>query len=138
MPAITSLAYPSAVLTMIALLEPLSTVNKPIDVRVAPPPDYDGGRLIIVKRIGGGPDSDDTTDYPIMLISSFGEDYYVADEVDKAAQVAILSSVLTEVNGVLIDHAEIYVGEQEIPDVYPDERRINSTYRMGWRRQFRP
>jgi hypothetical protein len=37
---------------------------------------------------------------------------------------------------VLIDSAGIYVGEQELPDVYPDDRRITSTYQLGLRRQW--
>lgn len=133
MPAITSMAFPSAVKTMMAMLNPIAPV------RIAPPPDWDGASMFVVRRIGGGPDPDDITDFPIMLVSSMGVSYGVAEDLDAAAQIAILSSVATQTsNGVLVDHAEIYVGQQEFQDVYPDERTINSTYRMGWRRQFRP
>jgi hypothetical protein len=55
-------------------------------------------------------------------------------------QRQILAWPLTAVgpDAILVDEAEIYVGEQEIPDIYPDERRVVATYRLGLRRQFRP
>lgn len=134
MPALQSMAYPNAQLVVMDMLVPLG-----VDVRPAPPAELGAEEsLIVVRRIGGGPDAEDVTDRPIMLIACYAPTFPAAMDLAADVQTAILSSVLTEVSGVLVDEARVVVGEQEVPDVYPDDRRIVSTYQLGWRRQFRP
>lgn len=134
-----TIAYPSSVRVSMAIVKPLVPTGR---VRVAVPANFEAP-LIVVRRIGGGPNAQDDTDYPVMLFSFYGDNYPAAEDLAEQAEVAILGSAMTMVdlgNGkqVLVDEAEIYIGEQELPDVYPDERRINATYRFGWRRQYIP
>jgi hypothetical protein len=134
-PALQSIAFPDANAVMSAILAPVAPVVLYLPNDFAVP-------IITVKRIGGQPNANDDTDFPIILVSYYGEDYDTAQALASAGQVAILSSPCTAVtldNGsrVLIDSAGIYVGEQELPDVYADDRRITSTYQLGMRRQFR-
>lgn len=128
-----SLAYPNAVIVVMDMLEGIAPVRTSVG------PNFDPGtELITVRRIGGTPDPDDVTDYPVVQVACYAPTYPAAAELAQSVQMRILTSVCTEVNGVLIDEARIFVGEQEVPDVYPDDRRIVSTYQLGWRRQFRP
>jgi hypothetical protein len=52
---------------------------------------------IVVKRIGGQPDAEDYTDFPIILVSYYGADYPSTQALASAGQVAILTSPLTQV-----------------------------------------
>lgn len=129
----TTLAYPNATVVVLDMLADIATV------RTAPPPNFDvATELIVVRRVGGTPDPEDLTDRPIVQVACYAPTFLAATELAAEVQVRILSSPLTEVGGVLVDEAAIFVGEQEVPDVYPDDRRIVSTYQLGWRRQFRP
>jgi hypothetical protein len=133
MPVLESMAYPNAVVVVMDMLEGLAPV------RASVPPNFDPAtELIVVRRVGGTPDPDDVTDNPIVQVACYGPNYLAASGLQSEVQVRILTSPCTEVNGVLVDEARIFVGEQEVPDVYPDDRRIVSTYQLGWRRQFRP
>lgn len=129
MPALASIPYPDANTVLMALLGDLAPTVIAVPNNFEPP-------LIFVRRIGGQPDADDVTDYPVVSVSVYGADYPSAQALMASVQVRILSAPLTEVNGVLIDSSGIHVGEQEVPDVYPDDRRITATYQLGWRRQF--
>lgn len=141
MPALQTMAYPDANAVVKALLADLAPAV------LAIPNDFDPP-LIVVKRVGGQPDPDDITDFPIMLVQVYGADYPSAQALMGQVQTRILTAALTEVTlvdsannvtgTVLVDSAGIHVGEQELPDVYPDERRITATYQFGFRRQFRP
>lgn len=136
MPALQSIAFPDASLVMAAILTPVAPVVFYLPNDFASP-------IITVKRVGGRPDADDITDYPILLVSFYDDDYPSVSALASAGQVAILSSPLTQVvlpdhSHVLIDTADIWIGEQELPDIYADERRITSTYQLGLRRQFLP
>lgn len=138
MPALHSMAFPSA--TILAM-DGLMAAFPDVAVRPSAPPNFDYGRkLIAVQRVGGGPDQDDETDYPVIQVACYAPTYLAAAELQSEVQVVIKSWPLTEVgpNKILVDEAEILVGEQEVPDVYPDERRVVATYRLGLRRQFRP
>lgn len=138
MPLLTSLPYPNAV---ILTMDGLAARFPDAEVRPKVPPNFDFAvELITVQRIGGGPDEEDLTDYPVLLVGCYAPTYLRAADLQSEVQVEIMSWPLTEVgpNKILVDEAEIYVGEQEVPDVYPDERRVTSTYRLGLRRQFRP
>jgi hypothetical protein len=133
MPILESMAYPNAVDVLLDMLADIA------DTRTAVPPNYGAtSELIVVRRLGGGPDEDDLTDNPIVQVACYAPTFPAATALAGAVQVRILSSPLTEVNGVLVDEARVVTGEQEVPDVYPDDRRIVSTYQLGWRRQFRP
>jgi len=133
MPTLDSMAYPNAVIVLMDMLGDIA------DCRPAPGPNFDpASTLIVVKRVGGGPDPDDVTDYPLMQVQCYAPTYTEAADLAASVQTRILSAPLTEVNGVLVDFARIVTGEQEVPDVYPDDRRIVSTFQLGWRRQFRP
>jgi hypothetical protein len=139
---IPTLAYPNSVVMTIDGLDG-STLSAIADADVRPgvPTNFDYGRkLIVVKRVGGGPDEDDLTDYPILQVACYAPSYLAAAEMQQDVQRQILAWPLTAVgpDAILVDEAEIYVGEQEIPDIYPDERRVVATYRLGLRRQFRP
>lgn len=134
MPALQALAFPDANAVMMALLNSIAPTVLVVPNDFTPP-------LIEVKRVGGQPDPLDYTDLPILLVSYYGADYPSAQAMASAGQVKILTAPLTEVtlddgSKVLIDSAGIWVGEQELPDVYPDERRINVTYQLGLRRQW--
>lgn len=136
MPALQSLPFPDANAVAMALLAPVAPTVLYL------PNNFDVP-IITVKRIGGQPDADDVTDFPIILVSYYGADYPATQALASAGQVAILSAPLTQVvledgSHVLIDSSGIYVGEQELPDVYDDDRRITSTYQLGLRRQFFP
>lgn len=141
MPALASTPFPDANKVAQSLLSPIA----PTVLRI--PNDFDPP-LIVVKRIGGQPDVEDLTDYPIVLVAVYGEDYLAAQDLMSQVQVKILTSPLTAVSiydtdnnitgQVLIDSAGIHVGEAELPDVFPDDRRITSTYQFGWRRPFHP
>lgn len=133
-----SVAYPSAV---VLGMDGLAAAFPDAQVRPGPPPNFDNSyELITVQRVGGGPDEDDVTDYPVLQIGCYAPTYLRAADMQSEVQQEILSWPLREIgpNKILVDEAEIYVGEQEIPDVYPDERRVVATYRIGLRRQFQP
>lgn len=133
MSAPTALAYPNATIVVMDMLEGIAPV------RASVPPNFDTGTtLIVVRRVGGAPDPDDETDHPVVQVACYAPSYPAAAALAQSVQIRILSSPLTDVNGVLVDEARVFVGEQEVPDVYPDDRRIVSTYQLGWRRQFRP
>jgi len=125
--------YPNAGLVVMAMLDDIAPARPSV------PPNFNvATELIVVRRVGGAPDADDITDYPVVQVACYAPTYMAAVDLAAAVQARILSSPLTEWDGVLVDEARIFVGEQEVPDVYPDDRRIVSTYQLGWRRQFRP
>lgn len=147
MPALTSLAYPDANTTVKSLLlddtRPGGSLG-PCSLVV--PQDFTPP-LIVVKRVGGQPDAEDVTDFPIMLIAVYGATYDAAQSLMSQVQTRILTAPATLVPlrdpagvltgaSVLVDSSGIHVGEAEVPDVYPDDRRITSTYQLSWRRQF--
>jgi hypothetical protein len=143
MPLLTSIPYPDANSVVMSLLADLG----PVAMRV--PNDFQSP-LIVVRRIGGQPDHEDITDFPIVLVSVFGSTYPEAQDLFGKVQTRILSSPMTAVavldfssgspgrvtGRVLVDSAGIHVGETELPGQWPDDRRLNGTYQLGWRRQF--
>jgi hypothetical protein len=139
MPALTSMAYPDANAVVMALLRDIAPTVLALPNDFSPP-------IIVVKRVGGQPDPDDINGYPVLLVQVYGVDYHSAQGLMAQVQVRILNSPLTAVPlvddtgnvtaTVLVDSAGIHVGEVELPDVYPDDRRITATYQFGWRRQF--
>jgi hypothetical protein len=139
MPLLASMAFPDANAVLINMLRDIApTVLRP-PAEFVPP-------LIQVKRVGGQSDPEDVTDFPIMLISCYGRNWGEAQDLLSKVQVRILTSPLTEVpvldpqgnvtGRVLVDSAAIHVGEVELPGEWPDDRRLNATFQLGWRRQF--
>lgn len=140
-----TLAYPRAVPTVMrGLKNSTRTHIADADVRPGLPTQFSYDRkLIVVRRVGGGPNDDDDTDYPVMQIACYAGTYLEASDMQSDVELEILGWPMTMVgsepeNMTLVDEAEIYVGEQEIPDIFPDERRVVATYQLGWRRQHRP
>lgn len=119
--------YPDAETVLLDLLEPIAPAVTSLPARFEPP-------MIVVERVGGAPDPDDVTDYPLLQVSCYGARRPDAWSLSGQCQVAILSSPCSEVNGVLIDYAEVAIGGQQVPDMDPDDRRVVSTYRLGFRR----
>lgn len=132
MPALTSMAFPNTLATGRALLADIA------EVRLAPPPNFEGGRLITISELPGRTNPDDDTYFALMLTSCWGSTYNDAVELAGEVQVRILSAGCTEAGGVLIDTTGLYTGATEGPELYPDERRIDAIYQLSWRRQFRP
>lgn len=132
MPALTSVAFPRALVVVRALLSDLAPV------RLAPPPDFTGGQLITISELPGHTSEDGTAYTALVLVSSWGTSFPEAAGLADAVQVRIESAGCTEVDGVLIDSAGIYTGAHEAPDAYPDERRLSAVFEFVWRRQFRP
>jgi hypothetical protein len=136
MPTPYSIALPNATMVIMDLLAGVTDdTGAAADIRTAPPPDF-SPPLLVVKRVGGTPDEDGLTDRPIVLVAAYGANFPGAVKLQENVQIRVLTSPLTMVDGVLIDTADIYVGEEEIPDVYPDERRIVVTYQFSWRRPW--
>jgi hypothetical protein len=140
MPALAAIPFPDANAVMMALLGSLQVNGTPVPIVLALPNDFTPP-IIEIKRIGGRPDADAYTDFPIILVNYWGVDYDSAQALASAGHTKIEMSPLTEVttytgDKVLIDTAGIWVGEQELPDVYPDERHIATTYQLGLRRQW--
>lgn len=132
MPALTSMAYPNTLRTVRALLEDLA------EVRLTPPPNWEGGRLITLVELPGRTNADDDTYFALVLISAWGSTFNEAVDFAGEVQVRVLSAGLTEHDGVLIDSTGLYTGATEGPEMYPDERRVDAVYQLAWRRQFRP
>jgi len=130
-PALTSKAYPSTLHVVRALCQPHAPV------RLAPPPDFQGGKLITLAELPGRTDADDVTYFALCLISCWHDTYNDAVDLAADVQVTVLSAACTEAAGVLIDSTGLYTGAVEGPEMYPDERRIDTVYQFGWRRQFR-
>jgi hypothetical protein len=120
MPLITSLAYPNAtILVMDGLDASVRTEIALADVRPGVPANFDYGRkLIVVRRVGGGPDDDDLTDYPVVQVQCYAPSYLAAAAMQDACQVEILSWPMQEIG--------------------PNKILVDGTYRLGLRRQFRP
>lgn len=138
MPTLMSIPYPDANTVLMSMLGDIAPTVLRVPNDFVPP-------LIVVKRVGGQPDVEDTTDQPIMLIAVYGATYSAAVNLMAAVQTRILSSPLTAVDvldgsnitgRVLVDAAGIHVGVAEVPDVYADDRRIIATFQLAWRRQF--
>lgn len=132
MPALTSMAFPNTLVVGKALLEDIAPV------RLAPPPDFKGGRLITLSELPGSTNADDDTYFALLLVSAWQSTFLEAVDLSNEVQVRILSAGMTQHAGVLIDSTGLYTGATEGPELYPDERRIDAIYQLGWRRQFLP
>lgn len=132
MPALTSMAYPNTLKTVRALLADLG------EVRLVPPPNWEGGRLITLAELPGRTNADDDTYFALVMISAWESSFNEAVDLANEVQVRVLSAGMTMHADVLIDSTGLYTGATEGPEMYPDERRIDAIYQFSWRRQFRP
>lgn len=131
------LAYPDAELVMMNIVALVPDVT---DVDTYIPEDAPDG-LIIVSRVGGTPDQYDVTDYPILRVSCFGATRMAAWKLQQDCQRYVLAHrgrnvEVPELGGsVLVDFADISDGSSQVPDLEPDDRRVDATYVLGLRRQ---
>lgn len=134
------MAYPDAELVVIALTTPVQRTVTSIPAEYDPERD---GDLIQVARVGGAPDEDDVTDYPLIQVTCWASTRTGAWALSNRVQPVVLGAAGTAVDrpgdpadGVLIDDAEIAAGNQQLPDLDPDDRKVATTYRLAFRRQY--
>ncbi|MDE8648079.1 hypothetical protein PXH69_24170 [Rhodococcus qingshengii] len=89
--------------------------------------------IIVCNRIGGG-SSDGITDNALcgvlVIHKTRGKAWVLAGEV----RDAILSAGNTRVGGVLIDTTSETTGNQEVADIDPDNRMVDSSFYLNFRR----
>lgn len=131
------LAYPDAELVMMSIVGLVPGVTN-VDTYIPPNPT---AGLVIVTRVGGVPDPSDVTDYPIMRVSCFADDRMAAWALQRDCQRYILAHkarniFVPELEGeVLVDSADISDGNTQVPELDPDDRRVDAGYVLGLRRQ---
>jgi hypothetical protein len=96
MPALAAIPFPDANAVMMALLGSLQVNGTPVPIVLALPNDFTPP-IIEIKRIGGRPDADGYTDFPIILVNYWGVDYDSAQALASAGHTKIEMSPLTEV-----------------------------------------
>lgn len=99
-------------------------------------PDRFDPPFIRIQRSGGVPDALDVTDYPILSVSCFGSTRMAAWDLSRTVERIFLSAKCQRVDGVLCDYAAIAEGAQQVPDLDPDDRRVDRAYALGFRRQY--
>lgn len=102
------------------------------------PPESPSGLalpLIVVNRIGGGTD-DGITDRALCAILVIHSSRRDAWKLSTKVRDTVLSAGATQVNGVLIDTTEEVIGNQEEMDIDPDNRMVDSTFYLSFRRPW--
>lgn len=91
--------------------------------------------LIICNRIGGGTD-DDITDKALCAVLVIHHTRPQAWALASKVRETILAAgrTPTAVNGVLIDATSEVTGNQEVLDIDPDNRMVDATYWLAFRR----
>lgn len=92
-----------------------------------------------VQRSGGAPDVYDVTDYPVISTASYGTTRMAAWELARVVEQVILGVKYRsiEVPGygrVLCDSSVLLSGGEQVPDLDPDDRRVDKTFQLGFRR----
>lgn len=91
--------------------------------------------IIVCNRIGGGTD-DNITDRALCAVlvihHSRAEAWTLASTVRDTIIAA--GQTPTAINGVLIDATEEVTGNQEVMDINPDNRMIDSSFYLSFRR----
>ena len=135
------LAYPDAEKVMMAIHghrpgDPENMVSTWI------PADPEPGQ-VVVQRIGGGPDAEDQTDYPIFRVLYYGETRDGAMDLSRLGEQRVMAhkgrcirAPGHPADGVLVDYASVEVNGTMNEDLDPDDRRVTKNYSIGLRRQF--
>jgi hypothetical protein len=133
------LAYPDAELVLIAVHRNVTGVTY---VGTWIPEEPEPG-TIIVQRIGGGPDPEDQTDYPLFRVLYYGDTRQEAIDLSREGERWVKFYSGRAINrpgdpahGVLIDSAGVDVNGTLDEDLDPDERRVVKNYLAGLRRQY--
>lgn len=132
------LPYPDAELVMMAILDPIESAS---DIVTWIPENAPNG-LVVVTRTGGVPDQWDVTDYPLLRVSCYGQTRAEAWDLQRECQRHILAAahhavdVPEEGGEVLVDSSAIADGSSQVPELDPDDRRVDATYVLGLRRQY--
>ena len=89
--------------------------------------------MIVVNRIGGAEDG--ITDHPIMAVLVVAKSRREAWRVSGLVRERIASVNIepTEAGGVLIDASREVEGNNQVPDINPDNRVVDSTYVLDFR-----
>lgn len=98
--------------------------------------DFDGLMPIIVcNRIGGGT-SDNITDRALCAVLVIHHTRAEAWTLASTVRDTIIAAgqTPTAINGVLIDATEEVTGNQEVMDINPDNRMIDSSFYLSFRR----
>ncbi|MEV6906741.1 hypothetical protein [Amycolatopsis sp. NPDC051071] len=86
-----------------------------------------------MQRVGGSDDG--ITDYPRMEIACYDKDRAQAWQLAEQCRQLVLGSVKTRVGGVLVDNARTDNPPTQVPySTSENVRRVQSFYRMTWRR----
>ena len=91
--------------------------------------------IIAIARVGGGIDTEGITDTASMTVVSIDESRPKAWETAIKVRRRIADAGATEVNGILIDSTEEDVGVVQQPDLNPDNRFVEMTFRVSCRAQ---
>lgn len=91
--------------------------------------------IIFCQRIGGGVSPSGIDDVPMMMVLVFHRTRPEARQLSARCREAILGAGRTNVNGVLVDWTREATGVQNLPDLNPDNRAVESTYWMCFRKR---
>lgn len=138
-------AYPDAELFLLSLYDAFL----PTLLEVAPtmraeridtwlPAQFDPPYLR-VQRTGGSPDAYDVTDYPVLTVATYGTTRMAAWNMARVVEQVTLGvkyrSIDVEgVGPVLCDSVVVLSGGEQLPDLDPDDRRVDQTFQLGFRR----
>jgi hypothetical protein len=94
-------------------------------------------KAIVVAAAGGSQNAEGDTLNAIVMIQSYAPTYTQASNQAQWVQKQIESCPGTEIgpDRLLADEAELWSAPTEVPDDYPDDRRITTHYRVAVRRQ---
>lgn len=92
--------------------------------------------VIVCNRLGGG-SNDGITDKALCAVLVIHRTRREAWVLASKVRDAVLAASATAVNGVLIDHTEEVTGNQEVMDIDPDNRMIDSSFYLSFRRPIR-
>lgn len=132
--------YPDAELAMMAIHRFATVEGAWVGTWI--PEDPESG-TVVVQRIGGGPDAEDQTDYPLFRVLYYGDTRAEAMALSQAGEQYVkahrgrcIKRPGDPADGVLIDFAAVDVNGTLDQDLDPDERRIAKNYTLGLRRQY--
>lgn len=132
------LVYPDLVITMMDLLDGVGGATAHPSIPSNFQPDTD--KVIVVVSAGGSEDVDGSTLNGIIQIQCYAPNYVAASQLAQSVQWRVEACPGTEIGTpkTLVDEADLWSAPMEIPDDYPDDRRITTHYRLAVRRQVQP